>query len=271
MATVTVGSDNGSLVELYYEDRGAGRPVVPIQGLLQDCRSGERQVAALLAAGYRVISYDRRGFGRSSRPVNGYDFDTLASDLDALLAHLGLADVVPIGFSVGTGEVARFLASYASVRVSKAVMVGAIPPFLLGAVPGRVFYGMKKSITADRDVFITAFLNDAYNFDVLAGIRITEQEWHANRVIAAGASDHVTSACIDAGLTDFRADIPATDVPTLGVHGTADRILPIDATARLLPDLNTNVTVVEVDGAPHGLARTHPAEVNQAILAFLEN
>ena len=271
MATVAVGSDNGSLVELYYEDRGAGRPVVLIHGLLQDCRSGERQVAALLAAGYRVISYDRRGFGRSSRPVDGYDFDTLASDLDALLAHLGLTDVVLMGFSLGTGEVARFLASHGSRRVSKAVMVGAIPPFLLGGVPGRVFFHMKKSITEDRDVFITAFLNNAYNFDVLAGIRITEREWQASRVIAASASDHVTSACIDAGLTDFRADIPATDVPTLGVHGTADRILPIDATARLLPDLNANVTVVEVDGAPHGLAWTHPAEVNQAILAFLEN
>src|SRR6516165_2647259 len=188
MATVTVGSDNGSLVELYYEDRGAGRPVVLIHGLLQDCRSGERQVAALLAAGYRVISYDRRGFGRSSRPVDGYDFDTLASDLDALLAHLGLTDVVLMGFSLGTGEVARFLASYGSRRVSKAVMVGAIPPFLLGGVPGRVFFHMKKSITEDRDVFITAFLNNAYNFDVLAGIRITEREWQASRVIAASTS-----------------------------------------------------------------------------------
>jgi non-heme chloroperoxidase len=271
MATVTVGSDIGSRVRLYYEDRGAGSPVVLIHGLLQDCRSWERQVGSLLGAGYRVISYDRRGFGRSSRAVDGYDFDTLASDLDALLAHLGLADVVLIGFSLGTGEVARFLASYGSVRVSKAVMVGAIPPFLLGGVPGRVFYGMKRSIAEDRDVFITAFLNDAYNFDILAGIRLTEQEWDANRVIAAGASDYVTSACIDAGLTDFRADIPAIDVPTLVVHGTADRILPIDATAHLLPDLNANVTVVEVDGAPHGLAWTHPAEVNQAILAFLEN
>jgi non-heme chloroperoxidase len=268
MATVTVGSDNGSLVELYYEDRGAGRPVVLIRGLLQDCRSGERQVAALLAAGYRVISYDRRGFGR---PVDGYDFDALASDLDALLAHLGRADVVLVGFSLGTGEVARFLASHGSSRVSKAVMVGAIPPFLLGGVPRRVFFHIKKSITENGDVFITAFLNDAYNFDVLAGIRITEREWQASRVIAARASDHVTSACIDVGLTDFRADIPAIDVPTLVVHGTADRILPIDATARLLPDLNANVTVVEVDGAPRGLAWTHPAEVKKAILAFLEN
>jgi non-heme chloroperoxidase len=271
MTTVTVGGDNGSVVELYYEDRGAGRPVVLIHGLLQDCRSWERQVAALLAAGYRVIRYDRRGFGRSSRPVVGYDFDTLASDLDAMLAHLGLADVVLIGFSLGTGEVARFLASHGSARVSKAVMVGAIPPFLLGGVPGRVFYDMKKSITEDRDVFITAFLNDVYNFDVLAGIGITEREWQASRFVAASASDYVTCSCIDAGLTDFRADIPAIDVPTLVVHGTADRILPIDATARLLPDLNTNVTVVEVDGAPHGLVWTHPAEVNQAILAFLEN
>jgi non-heme chloroperoxidase len=271
MATVTVGSDNGSRVELFYEDRGAGRPVVLIHGLLQDCRSWERQVAPLVGAGYRVISYDRRGFGRSSRPLDGYDFDTLASDLDALLGHLGLAEVVLIGFSLGTGEVARFLASYGSDRVSKAVMVGAIPPFLLAGVPGRVFYNMKKSITADRDIFLTAFINDAYNFDILAGIRITEQEWDANRVVAAGASDYVTSACIDAGLTDFRADIPAIDVPTLVVHGTADRILPIDATARMLPDLNTNVTVVEVDGAPHGLAWTHPAEVNQAVLDFLEN
>src|SRR5262249_17260714 len=150
--------------------------------------------AALLAAGYRVISYDRRGFGRSGRPVVGYDFDTLAFDLDALLAHLSLTDVVLIGFSLGTGEVARFLAWHGSGRVSKAVMVGAIPPFLLGGVPGRVFYVMKKSITENRDVFITAFLNDAYNFDVLSGIGMTEREWQATRLVAASASDHVTSA-----------------------------------------------------------------------------
>src|SRR5215471_1848453 len=145
MAMLTVGSEEGARVEFYYEDRGAVRPVVLIHGLLQDCRSWERQVGSLLSAGYRVISYDRRGFGRSSRPVDGYDFDTLASDLDALLAHLGLTDVVLIGFSLGTGEVARFLASHGSDRVSKAVMVSAIPPFLVGGIPGRVFYHMKKS------------------------------------------------------------------------------------------------------------------------------
>jgi non-heme chloroperoxidase len=271
MAMLTVGSEEGARVELYYEDRGAGRPVVLVHGLLQDGRSWERQVGPVLAAGYRVITYDRRGFGRSSRPTAGYDVDTLAADLDTLLAHLGLTDVVLVGFSLGSGGVARYLASYGSARVSKAVMLSAIPPFLLHCVPVEVFDNMKKSNATDRHDFIRAFLSDVFNVDVLAGTRISDPEWQASLVVAAAASGYATHACIDAGLTDFRADIPAIDVPTLVVHGTADRILPIDATARRLPELNPNVTVVEVADAPHGLALTHPDEVNEAILAFLVN
>jgi non-heme chloroperoxidase len=269
MAFLTIRGGIRSDITLYYEDHGDGRPVELIHGLLQDRRSWQRQLAPLLDAGYRVIAYDRRGFGLSSRPTAGYDFGTLAADLDALLAHLGLTDVVLVGFSLGTGEVARYLALHGSARVAKAVMIGPIPPFLLAGVPVSVFDDMKKSLVTNRDAFIREFLHDVFNVDLFAGTRITDEDWQAFLTAAAGASDHATNACIDAGLTDFRADIRAMDVPTLVLHGTADRILPIAATARRLPELNSNVTLVEVDDAPHALAWTHPDEVNKAILAFL--
>jgi non-heme chloroperoxidase len=271
MAVLTVGGEDPTDIKLYYEDPGAGRPVMLIHGLLQDGQSWERQLAPLLDAGYRVITYDRRGFGRSSRPTAGYDFGTLAADLDALLAHLGLTDVILVGFSLGTGEVARYLALHGSARVAKAVMIGAIPPFLLDGVPAEVFSDRNKSLMADRDASIRTFIRDVFNVDVFGGSRISDSEFETFVSTAAGASEYATRACIDAGLTDFRADIPAIDVPLLVLHGTADRILPIDATARRLPEFNDNSTVVEVDGAPHALAWTHPEEVNKAILAFVES
>jgi non-heme chloroperoxidase len=270
MPLLTIGAKERTVVELYYEDHGAGRPVVLIHGLLQDGRSWEPQRVALLDAGYRVITYDRRGFGRSGRPTADYDFGTLTADLDALLTHLGLTDVVLVGFSLGTGEVARYLALHGSARVTKAVMIGAIPPFLLDRLPASVFNYMKASLVADRHAFIRDFMHDVFNFDHFGGTRITDQDWQKFLSTAASASEYATSACIDAGLTDFRADIRAIDVPTLVVHGTADRILPIDATARRLPELNNHAMVVEIDGAPHGLAWTHPEEVNKAIFAFLK-
>jgi non-heme chloroperoxidase len=271
MAVLVVGSEESCDIELYYTDRGAGRPVVLIHGLLQDGQAWERQVATLRQAGYRVITYDRRGFGRSSKPIAGYNFDILAADLHALLTHLGLTDVVLVGFSLGTGEIARYLANYGSAHVRKAVMLSAIPPFLLDRVPAKVFDDMKTSLAADRNSFIRAFLHEVFNADLLWGTRIKERDWKASLAAAADASGHATHACIDSALTDFRADIPAIDVPTLVMHGTADRILPIDATARRLPALNTYLSVVEVAGAPHGLAWTHSNEVNEGILGFLES
>ena len=271
MPFLTVGGGNRCDIKLYYEDHGAGKPVVLIHGLLQDGRSWERQLAPLRDAGYRVITYDRRGFGRSGRPTARYDFDILVADLDDLLAQLGLTDAVLVGFSLGTGEVARYLASHGSDRITKAVLIGPIPPFLLDRLPAEMYNDIKKSLVADRQATIRDFMHDVFNVDLFGGTRITDHDWQTFLSTAAGASEIATHACIDAGLTDFRADIRAIDIPILVLHGTADRILPIDATARRLPDFNSNVTVVEVHDAPHALAWTHPAEVNKAILAFLEN
>ena len=275
MSKVTVGQENGSDIEIYYEDHGAGQPVVLIHGYPLNGHSWEKQERALLAAGYRVIAYDRRGFGQSSQPVIGYDYDTFAADLRTLLEHLDLHDVVLVGFSMGTGEVTRYLGGHGSGRVAKAVLMGAIPPFLLqtddnpDGVPGSVFDGIKAAVLADRPAYFKDFLDNFYNVDVLGGTRISEQAWQNSFIVAVGASAYAAHACVDTWLTDFRADLPKIDVPTLLIHGNADRILPYEATAARLPGLIADLTVVTVDGGPHNIAWTHPDEVNSALLDFL--
>jgi non-heme chloroperoxidase len=275
MPRCTVGAENGSAIEVHYEDHGIGQPVVLIHGYPLDGNSWEQQERALLGAGYRVIRYDRRGFGRSSQPTVGYDYDTFAADLEALLDNLDLDDVILAGFSMGTGEVTRYLGRYGSARVRKAVLLGAIPPFLLKrddnpeGVDGQVFEDMKALITRDRYAHFKAFFDDFYNVDVLAPERISEPAWQASFNVAAAASPHATYACVDSWLTDFRGDLPHIDVPTLVVHGTADRILPIEATAERLPDLIEDVRLVRVEGGPHNIGWTHPDEVNEALLGFL--
>jgi non-heme chloroperoxidase len=229
----------------------------------------------LLANGYRVVSYDRRGFGRSSQPTVGYDYDTFAADLNALLEHLDLTDVILAGFSMGTGEVTRYLGRYGSARVSKAALFGVIPPFLLKTednpegVPGQVFADIKAAIVKDRYAYFKNFLDNFYNVDVLAPDRISEQAWQASFTVAVGSSPYATYACVDTWLTDFRDDLPKIDVPTLVVHGTEDRILPFDATAGRLSELIADVTIVPVEGGPHNIGWTHPDEVNDALLGFL--
>jgi non-heme chloroperoxidase len=270
-----VGTENGSAIEIHYADHGSGRPVVLIHGYPLNGNSWERQERELLAAGYRAISYDRRGFGRSSQPTVGYDYDTFAADLNALLEHLDLQDVILVGFSMGTGEVTRYLGRYGSARIRKAALLGAIPPFLLKrddnpeGVDGQVFEGIKAAIVKDRYAYFKDFLDNFYNVDALAPDRISEQAWQASFQVAAGASPHATYACVDTWLTDFRADLPKIDVPTLVVHGTEDRILPIAATADRLPDLIADVRLVRVDGGPHNIGWTHPEHVNRALLEFL--
>jgi non-heme chloroperoxidase len=272
---ITVGSENQTDIEIYYEDHGSGQPVVLIHGYPLDGHSWERQERVLLEAGYRVIAYDRRGWGRSSRSVVGHDYDTFAADLKALLDQLDLRDVVLIGFSMGSGEVTRYLGSYGSDRVSKAVLMGAIPPFLLKTddnpegVPGEVFDGLKDAIVKDRYAYFKTWFDDFYNVDVLAGTRISDQAWQASFNVACMGSAHSTYACVDTWLTDFRDDLPKIDVPTLVVHGTADRILPFSATAERLPDLIDDVRLVPVEGGPHNIAWTHPEVVNPALLEFL--
>jgi non-heme chloroperoxidase len=278
MPFVKVGTENSADIEIHYNDHGAGKPIVLIHGYPLDGNSWERQERALLAAGYRCISYDRRGFGRSSQPTTGYDYDTFASDLKALLDHLALdQDVVLAGFSMGTGEVTRYLGSYGSDGVSKAALLGVIPPFLLQTddnpkgVPSGVFEGIKSAIVADRYAYFDDFFANFYNTDVLAPDLIGDAALRASFQVAAGSSPYATYACVDAWLTDFRGDLPKIDVPTLVVHGTADRILPFESTAARLRDerLIAELTFVEVADGPHNIGWTHPDEVNAALLDFL--
>jgi non-heme chloroperoxidase len=275
MARVSVGVENNTDIELYYEDHGSGQPVVMIHGYPLDGHSWERQQRSLLSAGYRVIAYDRRGYGRSSQPTTGYDYDTFAADLKTLIEHLDLTNIVLCGFSMGTGEVTRYLGTYGSARVAKAVMMGAIPPFLLktddnpDGVDGAVFDGIKQAIVADRYAYFDDFFSNFYNVDVLGGTRISEQAVRASFQVAAGSSWYATFACVDTWLTDFRGDLPNIDVPTLVIHGTADRILPIAATSDRLPSLIKDLRLVRIENGPHNVAWTHPAEVNRALLDFL--
>jgi non-heme chloroperoxidase len=275
MPRCEVGSENGAPIEIHYEDHGSGQPVVLIHGYPLDGHSWEHQERALLGAGYRVIRYDRRGFGRSSQPTVGYDYDTFAADVNVLIEHLDLRDVVLTGFSMGTGEVTRYLSRYGSARIQKAALLGAIPPFLLKrddnpeGVDGQVFEDMKALIAKDRYAHIRAFLDNFYNVDVLAPERVSEDAWHASFNVAAAASPHATYACVDSWLEDFREDVARIDVPVLVVHGTEDRILPIAATADRLPELISDMRLVRIEGGPHNIGWTHSDEVNDALLQFL--
>jgi non-heme chloroperoxidase len=275
MAKVTVGQENTDDIEIYYEDHGTGQPVVLIHGYPLDGHSWEKQERVLLEAGYRVITYDRRGFGQSSQPTIGYDYDTFAADLNTLLGHLELNDVVLVGFSMGTGEVTRYLGTYGSARVSKAVLMGAIPPYLLKTadnpegVDQSVFDGIKAAVVKDRPAYFKDFLDNFYNVDVLRPARISEQAWQNSFIMAVGASAYAAYACVDTWLTDFRADLPKIDVPVLLIHGDADRILPYASTAARLPGLIKDLTFVTVEGGPHNIAWTFPDVVNPALLAFL--
>jgi non-heme chloroperoxidase len=278
MPFVKVGTENSADIEIHYNDHGAGKPVVLIHGYPLDGNSWERQERWLLEEGYRVITYDRRGFGASSQPTSGYDYDTFTADLKALLDQLALGeDVALVGFSMGTGEVTRYLGTYGSDGVSRAALLGAIPPFLLQTdenpkgVPGEVFDGIKATVLADRYEWFDQFYANFYNTDKLAPERIGDAALRASFNVAAGASWYASYACVDTWLTDFRDDLPKIDVPTLVVHGTEDRILPFEATAARLRDeqLIADLQVVEVEGGPHNIGWTHPDEVKAALSPFL--
>jgi non-heme chloroperoxidase len=275
MPYVTVGIENDAAIEIHYEDHGSGYPIVLIHGYPLDGNSWERQERELLANGYRVITYDRRGFGKSSQPTVGYDYDTFASDLKALIEHVDLSDVVLVGFSMGTGEVVRYLTTYGSERVRKAVLFGTIPPFVLKTadnpegVDGQAFADIKAAVAIDRYAFFEGFLNNFYNVDVLGGTRISDRAWQASFNVAVGCSPFASYACVDTWLTDFRADLPKIDVPVLVMHGTADRILPFESTAARIPALIADCKLVAVEGGPHNIGWTFPDEVNSALLTFL--
>jgi len=276
MAFLTVGKENGVDIQIYYEDRGSGRPVVLVHGWPLNGGSWERQSAALLAAGHRVITYDRRGFGKSSQPAEGYEYDTLAKDTLHLLDALNLKDITLVGFSMGGGEVARYMGKYDNGRVGKVCFMSSIAPALRKSgnnpegIDPAVFEGIKAGIEKDRFVFLEQFLSNFFNVDVL-GDRISSAAVHANFNVAASSSYQAMLNCVDAWLEDFREDIKQIKLPTLVIHGDADRILPIEATgartAKLIPGAKLHV----IRGGPHGLNWTHATEVNEALLKFLES
>ena len=271
-----VGQENSTPIELYYEDHGSGKPVVLIHGWPLSGASWEKQVAALLAGGHRVITYDRRGFGRSSQPSIGYEYDTFAEDLNKLLTTLDLRDVALVGFSMGGGEVARYLGANGSDRVRQAVFISSVPPFLLktadnpSGVEGAVFDGIKQAIVADRPAFLSAFLNNFYNVDELRGKRISDEAVRQSWNVAVGASAKGSLDCVTAWYTDFRKDLPKIDVPTLVIHGDADRIVPIAASGELTAKAVKGARKVVIQGGPHGLTWTHADQVNKELLAFLQ-
>ncbi len=276
MAYVTVAIENSADVELYYTDQGAGQPVVLIHGFPLNGESWGKQQKVLLEAGYRVIAYDRRGFGASTKTGGGYDYDTFAADLHSLLDELDLYEVVLVGFSMGTGEVARYLSRYGSERVAKAAFLGSLEPFLLitddnpdGAGPQSFFDGIAASVAKDRYAFLTGFFSDFYNLDENLGTRISPEALAASVQVANAAGNAAIAAGPLTWPTDFRGDLAAIGVPALILHGTADNILPIDKTARKFTELLPAATYVELEGAPHGMLWTHADEVNQALLDFL--
>ncbi|MDT5023721.1 MAG: non-heme chloroperoxidase [Micromonosporaceae bacterium] len=275
MAYITVGQENSTNIDLYYEDHGSGQPVVLIHGYPLDGHSWEKQIPGLLDTGHRVIAYDRRGWGRSSQPTFGYDYDTFAADLDTIMTTLDLRDAVLVGFSMGTGEVARYLGRYGSDRINKVAFLAPIPPFLLKTkdnptgVPQAVFDGIMDAIRLDRYAYISSFYRDFYAVDENMGTRISEDAVRASFNVAVAGSPHATLACVPTWLTDFRRDIPKVDVPALIVQGTHDRILPIDSCGRVLRSMLPSSDYVEIEGAPHALAWTHAEEVNNALLTFL--
>jgi pimeloyl-ACP methyl ester carboxylesterase len=275
MPYVTVGKENSGKIELYYEDHGSGKPVVFIHGYPLSGASWEKQVPALLGRGYRVITYDRRGFGKSSQPTTGYNYDTFAEDLHKLITHLKLRDVSLVGFSMGGGEIARYLGKYGSKGISRAVIIGGVPPFLLKTgdnpegVDGSVFDGIKKAVAADRYAFFTEFFKNFFNTDLLLGKRVSEEVVRASWNLAAGASATASLACVSTWIEDFRKDLGRVNVPTLVIHGDNDRIVPIEASGQRTAKLIKGARLVVVKGGPHCITWTHAEEVTAELVSFL--
>jgi non-heme chloroperoxidase len=278
MSMITVDVENSLHILLHYEDLGSGKPVVLIHGWPQSSASWEKQTGALLAAGYGVVSYDRRGFGKSTQTSVGYDYDTLAQDLDKILTKLNLYDVTLVGFSMGGGEVARYLGKFGSERISKAVFISSVTPYLLKTsdnpegVDGHIFKEIQDGLRADRPAFLAGFFKNFYNLDVLGqqgSQKISPEVVQANWNVAVGASAKATIDCVAVWGTDFRADLAKIDIPTLIIHGDADRNVPAEASGLRMKSLIKNAKLVIIKDAPHGLIWTHADEVNQALLKFL--
>jgi len=275
MPYVNVGRENSASIDLYYEDHGSGKPVILIHGYPLSGASWEKQVPVLLGAGHRVITYDRRGFGNSSQPTTGYNYDTFAEDLHKLITHLELREFALVGFSMGGGEVARYFGKYGSKGVSKAVIISGVPPFLMKTrdnpegVDGSVFEGIQKAVAADRYAFFTEFFKNFYNTDLFLNKRVSEQAVQASWNLAAGASATASLACVPTWHEDFRNDLNKIDVPTLVIHGDADRILPITASGLRTAKLIKGARLSVVKDGPHCITWTHADEVNTEIVNFV--
>lgn len=275
MAFITVGTENSTSIDLYYEDHGSGQPVVLIHGFPLNGRSWEKQTPALLAAGYRVIAYDRRGFGLSSQPTTGYDYDTFAADLDKLLTHLDLREVTLVGFSMGGGEVVRYVGTYGTDRVAKAVLAAAVPPYLFasednpdGGLDDEAIAGLQDGVKTDRLAFLDQFTTNF--FSAGTALLVSEPQREHARDIAALASPKGTLDCIGAfARTDFRADLAKVTVPTLVIHGDSDAIVPFEVSGKRSAEAIAGSELVVVKGGPHGLNVSHAQEFNQALLRFL--
>lgn len=280
MAHVTVGHENTAEIELYYEDHGTGQPVVLIHGYPLDGHSWELQERELLAAGFRVITYDRRGFGASSKVGTGYDYDTFAADLAVLLEHLDLRDVILVGFSMGTGELARYVRNHGHERVAKLAFLASVEPYLVQAsdnstgVPQAVFDDIAAAARADRYAWYTQFFQNFYNLDETLGSRITQEVVDASWAVAIRSAPVAAYAVVPSWIEDFRPDVDAvraSEKPAMILHGTADRILPIDSTGRPFHEAFPEAAYVEIEGAPHGLLWTHAEETNRALLDFVRS
>lgn len=275
MPYVEVGKENSDTIQLYFEDHGSGKPVVLIHGYPLSGSSWEKQVPVLLSAGYRVITYDRRGFGKSSQPTDGYNYDTFAEDLRTLITHLKLRDFSLVGFSMGGGEIARYFGKYGSEGANKAIIIGGVPPFLLKTdgnpegVDRSVFDGIERAVAADRYAYLTAFFKDFYNTDLLLGKRISEDAVRASWNIAAAASATASLACVPTWLEDFRKDVARIDVPTLVIHGDSDRIVPFAAAGQRTAKLIKGARLAVVEQGPHCVPWTHSEEVNSQLVSFL--
>ncbi|HEY0718038.1 MAG TPA: alpha/beta hydrolase [Streptosporangiaceae bacterium] len=275
MPFITVGRENSGEIRLHYEDHGAGPSVIMVHGYLADGYSWEKQETAFLAAGYRVITYDRRGSGQSSRPSSGYDYDTLAADLAILVDQLKLREVMLVGFGMGTGEVIRYLAAHGSGRVSRAALIAPLPPFLPRG-PGNpegidrgIFTRFTADLLADRPARTKAFVDDCYNLDQLGGPRVSDQAWQNTFYTAIRTTLPAAVGCVAAWQEDFRADVAGITVPVLVIQGDQDRLLPPGATGNRLPALLSDARHVLIRGGPHAITWTHAVEVNRRLLSFV--
>jgi non-heme chloroperoxidase len=272
---LTVATEHAHPVTLHVEDYGSGRPVVLIHGWPLSSRSWEPQLAPLVEAGYRVVTYDRRGFGQSSQPWSGYDYDTFAADLRSVIEQLDLQDVTLVGFSMGGGEVARYIGTYGTERIAGAVLASAVPPYLYvsgdnpdGALDDATIGQFEQGVRGDRIAFVDGFATNFFS----AGdeLKVSDDQRRYASALAAVASARGTLDCIGAfSRTDFRADLEKFDVPLLVIHGDSDGIVPFEHSGKRSAEAVAGSEVVLIEGAPHGCNVSHTAEFNAALLAFL--